>query len=115
MKTTPYMLAIIVSGAASAQSPPGPVGSAAVVPQSDAVQPATDASNGLTIPPATSPDKNCAEAIGSEPHGKSPKPESKGGTAAGGPPISQEAKQTGCMIELPEKDKADQKPNQPPK
>lgn len=111
MKSMVFGLALVLGGAAFAQSPPAPGGSAAPTPGSEAARPLPAPSPAL--PPAISADKDCAEAIGSTPDASSPS-KSSPNSAAGGPPISQEANKTGCMIEMPEKDKAGQKPLPPP-
>jgi hypothetical protein len=113
MKSMTFWLALVLGSAACAQTTQDTAGSPAPAPAtgSEAALPLPAPSPAL--PPATSVDKNCAEAIGATPDTPASS-KSTPNSAAGGPPISQEAKRTGCMIELPEKGKTDQKPSQPP-
>lgn len=103
MKIVIFVLMSAVSIAAIAQTPsteiPPPDLPAKVMP-----------SNGGTIPPARSPDRNCAEIIGSAPPPTSAGEVSPRG-AEGAPPTSSAARATGCDIELP--DKSGSKQNAP--
>lgn len=69
-------------------------------------------SNGGTIPPARSADRNCAEVIGSAPPLTSAGEVSPRG-AEGGPPPSAVAKATGCEIELPDQTGSKQPATEP--
>ena len=102
MKSTAFGICLLLAGtggsyasqpAADPAPPPAGYEAAGILPAPSAA-----------VPPAVSVDKDCAEAIGSAndkpPSGTNPKPAS----AAGGPPVTAEAKKTGCMVELPDAD-----------
>ena len=111
MKTNILWLSLVASATAVAQAPQPRPEPATPDPNSAVAGPLLPPSNGGNIPPATSVDKPCAEAIGSASDDKSPTVSAKG--AVGGPPPTAVAKETGCIVELPDKDKADQKTPQP--